>query len=91
MEKQNSNNIKSLLKQNSLKNFVSINDLRDKEYNNTLLSHDERIALKNYDRYRVKCLSQKKTEKEFHNTYQQLQVMANLSSYQEFLKEEYYG
>ncbi len=91
MEKQNSNNIKNLLKQNSLKNFVSINDLRDKEYNGTLLTHDERIALKNFDRYRVKCLSQKKTEKEFHNTYQQLQVMANLNSYHEFLKEEYYG
>ncbi|MDF1672783.1 MAG: hypothetical protein P1U41_04720 [Vicingaceae bacterium] len=91
MENQNSNNIKNLLKQNSIKNFVSINDLRDKEYNNTLLTHDERIALKNFDRFRVKCLSQKKSEKEFHNTYQQLQVMANLSSFKEFLKEEYYG
>ena len=91
MDKNSINNIQNLLKQNSLKNFVSINDLRDKEYSNQPLSHEERIALKNFDKYRVKCLSQKKTEKEFHNSYQQLQVLANLSPYQEFLKEEYYS
>jgi|GEM_PF-1732930 len=90
-QSSNTNKTKSLLKQKSLKTFVSINDLRDKEYNNISLSHEERNALKNFDRYRVKCLSQKKTEKEFHNSYHQLQVMANLSPFQEFLKEEYYS
>lgn len=74
----------------SFKNFVSINDLRDKEFNSLDLNTNERLALKNFDRYRIKVLSNKTSEKEFHNSYQKLQVLANLSPYQEFLKEEYY-
>lgn len=76
--------------QKSIKGFLSINDLRDKEYNNIDLTHNERLAIKNFDRYRIKILSAQHTEKDFHHNYQKLQVLANLSPYDEFLKEEYF-
>lgn len=91
MSIQKNNNITPKLKTLDLKGFLTVNDLRDKEYNNKELTTNERIALKNYDRYRIKVLSQKITEKEFHSRYQKLQVMANLTPFEEFLKEEYYG
>lgn len=68
----------------------SINDLRDLEYNGVELSPQQRLALKNFDRYRINQLNSQKSEQKFHQKYLQLQVMANLSPYQEFLKEEYY-
>lgn len=84
------NNKISNLNKLGIKGFLSINDLRDKEYNNLDLSHNERLALKNFDRYRIKILSAQRTEKEFHHNYQKLQVLANLSPFDEFLKEEYF-
>ena len=74
----------------NLKNFLSVNDLRDKEFSNSQLSIDERNALKNFDRFRIAELNKQKTEKAFHNKYMQLQVMANLTPYEEFLKEDYF-
>ena len=91
MSTQNNNKISSKLKTLLNQGFLTINDLRDKEYNNQELTTNERVALKNFDRYRIKILSQKITEKEFNNSYQKLQVMANLSPFDEFLKEEYYS
>jgi hypothetical protein len=74
----------------NFKGFLSINDLREKEYSNVDLSPKERLAVKNFDRYRITSLSKKISDIEFHNCYQQLQVMANLSPYDEFLKEKYF-
>ncbi len=68
----------------------SINDLRDLEYNGVELAPQQRLALKNFDRYRINQLNCQLSEHKFHQKYMQLQVMANLSPYQEFLKEEYY-
>lgn len=68
----------------------SINDLRDLEYKGVELTPQPRLALKNYDRYRINQLNSQTSEQKFHKKYLQLQVMANLSPYQEFLKEEYY-
>lgn len=75
----------------SLRNYLSINDLKDKEYSNTDLTHEERIALKNFDRYRIEQLNAQNSDKAFQRKYLQLQAMANLSPYDEFLKEEYFG
>ena len=69
---------------------ASINDLRDVEYNEGELTPQERLALKNFDRYRISTLNMQKTEKQFHEAYMKVQVMANLTPYVEFLKEEYY-
>lgn len=74
-----------------LRAFLSINDLKDKEYSNVDLMHEERLALKNFDRYRIEQLNYQKSDKAFQSKYLQLQAMANLSPYNEFLKEEYFG
>ncbi|MBL4668120.1 MAG: hypothetical protein JKY30_02505 [Flavobacteriales bacterium] len=71
--------------------FFSINDLRDKDYDNIDLLPNERLALKNYDKYRITELNNQTSEDKFHAKYMQLQVMANLSPFQEFLKEEYFS
>ncbi|MCO6500788.1 MAG: hypothetical protein J5I47_10475 [Vicingus serpentipes] len=73
-----------------IKSFISINDLRELEYKDLDLKPNERLALKNFDRYRIVELNKQKTEEQFHNKYMQLQVMANLSPFEEFLKEEYF-
>lgn len=69
--------------------LVSINDLRDKEYSGQQLSEEEKTAIKNFDKFRLAQLSEQKSERDFHNKYIQLQAMANLSPYQEFLNEKY--
>ena len=66
--------------------LCSINDLREKYFDQIELSTNERLALKNYDRYRTSELNRQTSE----NKYLQLQVMANLSPYEEFLKEAYF-
>lgn len=82
----NISNRKSLIK-----GEVSINDLRDLEYKGIELTPQQRLALKNFDRYRINQLNSQTTEQKFHKKYLQLQVMANLSPYEEFLKEIYYN
>lgn len=69
---------------------ISINDLKEKELDSEdELSMEERQAIINYDSYRLKELNKQEDEKAFHNKYIQLQVMANLSPFEEFLKEKY--
>lgn len=71
-----------------LGDIVSINDLRTKGENGKL-SAEEKIALENYDGYRVKKLNVANDEESFHSMYRLLQVLANLSPYQEFLHDKY--
>lgn len=68
---------------------TSINDLRDKEFSGNKLSADERLAIANFDRYRITVLNAEENEEIFHQKYRKLQVIANLSDWQEFLKPEY--
>lgn len=74
----------------SIKNFKSINDLKELEFKDEDLGTNQRLALKNFDRYRISELNSQTSENKFHNKYMQLQVMANLTPYEEFLKEEYF-
>ena len=74
-----------------LTGIVSINDLRYKEFNNIELSSDEALALRNFDRFRISELNKIKGDAEFHIRYRELQVMANLGDYMEFLKADYSG
>ena len=64
---------------------LSINDLRDREFNGESLSAEETTALKNFDRYRIEQLNGISDDKEFHERYRQLQVMANLGDWKDFL------
>jgi hypothetical protein len=68
---------------------VSINDLRDREFSGQKLSSEERLALANYDRYRIEILNAQTDEEQFHYHYRQLQVVANLGDWKEFLKDEF--
>ncbi len=77
-------------RKSNIKSFLTINDLRDKDFSNKDLTPQERVAIKNFDRYRIIELNKQTSEDKFHNKYMQLQVMANLTPYEEFLKEEYF-
>ena len=68
--------------------LVSINDLRDKSERGKL-GTQEKIALSNYERYRIKKLNESASEDDFHEMYKLLQVLANLSPFQEFLSPKY--
>ena len=77
-------------KWNALKDgLASINDLREKEYNAEKLSKKERQALIAFDKYRIAVLNLQENEEEFHKKYLEFQTMANLTPYEEFLKETY--
>lgn len=69
---------------------ASINDLRDKEFSGAKLNPDERAALSNFDRYRLNVLNSETNEEVFHYKYRQLQVIANLSDWKEFLHENFF-
>ena len=69
---------------------ITINDVRDKEFRNEILSEEEAQALLNFDRYRLSELSKIKNDLEFNARYCQLQILANIADYKEFLKEEYF-
>ena len=68
---------------------VSINDLREKEFNGQSLSQEEKQALVNFDKYRIIELNKQNSDHEFHKRYRELQVMANLGNYTEFLNDKY--
>jgi hypothetical protein len=70
---------------------VSINDLRDREFNGDALSEEEKSALANFDRYRIDILNAQKTDMDFHENYRQLQVMANLADWKDFLDMQKFG
>lgn len=68
---------------------VSVNDLRDREFSGHRLTHEEKQALNNFDSYRIRILNASSDEETFHHNYRQLQVIANLGDWREFLKDEY--
>ena len=67
----------------------SINDLRDKEFSGKSLTAEEKYALANFDRYRLKILNSQENEEQFHLNYRQIQVISNLGDWREFLKDDY--
>ena len=68
---------------------LSVNDLREKEFSGDQLTGEEWQALKNFDKYRIAELNKQQSDMDFHKRYRELQVMANLGDYKEFLKEGY--
>ena len=68
---------------------VSVNDLHEKEFAGQKLSTEEKQAIHNYNNYRIKLLNSQEDEETFHKVYRQLQVVANLGDWKEFLKSEY--
>ena len=68
---------------------ISINELKELEYSNAKLTPQQRLAIKSFDRHRFKILTSIKSEELFHKEFQRLQVLSNLSNYEDFLKDEY--
>lgn len=82
--------LKEFLKKNKLSTaVVSINDLREKEYSGVSLSSEEMNALANYEHFRIAELSKHTEDDKFNDTYQLLQVMANLRPWEDFLDARY--
>lgn len=67
--------------------LISINDIKDKYFEGEPLTKDEHQAMQNFDKYRLEHLNASKDEADFDQRYFQLQVMANLHSYTEFLDD----
>lgn len=68
----------------------SIGDLKDKLASGTALSYEQKTAIKNYERYKANILNAEMDESQFQNKYKQMQVIANLGDWREFLKEDYF-
>ena len=68
---------------------LSINDLRQKGAGGEKLNHQEKQALAAFYKYRIAILNRQQSEDAFHNKYLELQIMSNLTPYEEFLKEGY--
>jgi len=83
--------LSALLNKKATGLITSINDLRDKEFSGVKLTSEEKAALSNFDRYRINVLNAQSDEQKFHYKYRQIQVIANLSDWREFLKEEFSG
>lgn len=78
----------SVLKSRYL-NFVSINDLREKELDGASLNEKELIALHNFDKYRIAELSKIKNEQAYHKRFSQLRIMAQLVPFEDFFGDKY--
>ncbi len=81
--------ISKLLNKKSTGLVVSINDLRDKEFSGVKLTAEEKFAVSNFDKYRIGILNAQTEEEKFHYQYRQLQVIANLTDWREFLSEDF--
>lgn len=82
--------LKLFIKKNNSALVESIGDLKNKQLSGERLSVEEKTALNNYERYKTHVLNSETDESKFHNKYKQLQVIANLGDWREFLKEEYF-
>ena len=85
----NTDFITKLLSKTNTGLITSINDIRDKEFSGVKLSAEERFALSNFDKYRINVLNSQTEEEKFHYHYRQLQVIANLSDWREFLNKDF--
>lgn len=79
----------SYYRQAFIEGNISINDLRDKLDNADAITPSELTAIKNFEHYQLTVLTKEMSDDEFNKKYQQLQVLANLGSFEEFLKEKY--
>ena len=74
--------------QNAVGLPVSINDIRDKYFDDIPLTPEEQKALDNFDKYRMEYLNSAANEEAFEKRYLEIQARANLSSYTDFLNPE---
>ena len=85
---QKKNLINKYIAKFNIEGTASINDLRDREFAGEPLSQDVVKALANYDHYRISQLNAQSSDIAFHEQYRQLQVIANLANWKDFLNLE---
>lgn len=86
----NEEKLAGLLSDDTIEGRITVNDLREKLYlNPQSLTLDEQRAIQAFDTYRLAELKSS-SEDAFHKVYLQLQVMANLMPFTEFLSPEYH-
>lgn len=64
---------------------VTINDLKDRIYDNIEISEEEAIAVKNFDKYRLNKLNNAVSKTEFNALYVLIRSEANILNFKEFL------
>ena len=72
-----------------LVSMITINDLKELEYDESKLTPQQRLAIRNFDRFRFKSLTNIKSENKFHEEFQRLQVLSNSNNWEEYVKDEY--
>ncbi len=82
--------LNGILKKREFTLVESIGDLKDKLAAGTKLTYEEKTAINNYERYKANILNAEMDEARFQNKFKQMQVIANLGDWREFLKEEYF-
>lgn len=69
---------------------VCISNLREKEFRNEKLTEEEMQAILNFDRFKLSELNNVTSDFDFNARFCELQMIANVADYKEFLKEEYF-
>lgn len=64
---------------------VSINDLKDRMFDGERLSLNEKMAVVNFDNYRLNRLNSVKNDPSFMEVYDIIRAEADLKDYREFL------
>ena len=64
---------------------VSISDIQDRYFDGKKLTDLEMRAMQNFNKFRLDYLESAESEKDFEKRYFELQIKANLSSYEDFL------
>lgn len=82
-------NFKKFFAKEAIGGTTSINDLREKEFSDEVLTEEEGRALLNFDRFRLSELNKLKEDSQFHSRYRELQVMSNLADYRLFLDDKF--
>jgi len=83
-----------ILRSNSLNgkkdgNIISINKLRQKRINEEVLSKEETIVLKRFEKYRKFTLDNAVSQEDFEHKYKHLVTLARYTDFRTFLTEEY--
>ncbi len=81
--------IQEFLRRANLGNAITINELKEWDNDGKELNSSQLNALYSFDTFRIKELNSQENEEDFHKRFMELQVMANLYPFEEFLKGDY--
>ncbi len=77
--------MKRVFESNTIFDTVTINDLKDRLFDNKKLTEEEIKAIENFDKYRLERLSKINDDVEFEQTYLLIRAEANMLDYKSFL------